>query len=612
MSVPGGGRSGVNATSATGSVAATPGAIELTTPLALIPGIRRRDADGLAAFGLRGVAHLLVHIPHRYEREHDEAPVADLVENEIGAARGEVTACRVAGFGRKQRFEAVLTDVTGRVDLVWFNAPYLRSKIGAGTWLWVQGKAKRYRDGLQIANPKFRIVAPDDGGETVETTTGARAIDGTATGAGEGVGDAPGATSALIDTGPRLRPVYPASELAPTGVIERAVQRVLPDAVRLIEEHLPPELLADRALVGLSDAYRMVHAPADEAEADRGRRRLAYDELLMLQLGVCLKREHVRRRLRAPELRHDEATREAILKRLPFTLTAAQDRVTRELAGDLSGSMPANRLVQGDVGSGKTAVAAYGLLMAVSSGHQGALLAPTEILAEQHDQGLRDMLAGSGVRIELLTGAITASDRAAALRRIHDGAADIVIGTHAILTESVRFRSLAIAVIDEQHRFGVHQRANLREKGPAGSTQTPHAAGGMHTSPHVVVMTATPIPRTLGMTLFGDLDVSTIDELPPGRTPIETRVFASEDRVSADALLAERIASGERGYYVVPAIDPSETIASVRETVARLEGGALAAFRVASVTGRMDRRTREHVMERFRRGLIDCLVATTV
>jgi len=561
--------------------------IALVTPVAKLPGVQRRTAEALAGLGIRAVAHLLTHVPYRYEREHDAAPIASLVEGDVGAARGEVTACRVAGFGRRQRFEAVLCDDSGRVDLVWFNAPYLRKKIGAGTRMWVQGKPRRYRTGLQIANPRFRILGVDE--------------------------PDPEETESNEPAGERLRPIYPASEGVRPETIERLIEQVLPDALAQIEEHLPEQLLRRRELPSLAEAYRRVHKPSDEAEAETGRRRLAYDELIMLQLGVFLKKAYVEHRLKAPPLRFDDATQRAIVARLPFQLTPAQSRVVQELARDLTEATPANRLIQGDVGSGKTAVAACGLLMAVATGHQGALLAPTEILAEQHHAALSELLKGSSVRVELLTGSLQQAARKSALGRVASGEADIVVGTHALLTESVRFKSLALAVIDEQHRFGVHQRAHLRGKGPAASDGET-ADADAHTTPHVLVMTATPIPRTLAMTLFGDLDVSTIDELPPGRQPIETRVFDPRDRPAAEALLAERIDRGERGYVVVPAIDPSPEggLASVRETVSRLQSGVLIGRRVAALHGRMNRREREHVMERFRRGLIDCLIATTV
>ena len=298
------------------------------------------------------------------------------------------------------------------------------------------------------------------------------------------------------------------------------------------------------------------------------RRRLAYDELLMLQLGVALKRAVLRGTMVAPALRSDDDVDASIRGRLPFKLTEAQDRVVREVALDLSGTVPTNRLVQGDVGSGKTAVALYALLMAVASGHQGALMAPTELLAEQHMLSIDRMLAGSKVRVELLTGSMAEEDAHRVRHRAETGDADVLIGTHALLTERMRFKSLAVAIIDEQHRFGVHQRAGLRTKGSADAEEA-IVPGAPPATPHVLVMTATPIPRTLAMTLFGDLDVSTIDELPPGRHAGSRPPLVKHWRrpaAEADAAAPRaRIDAGERAFVVVPAIDRATSTAGEGE-----------------------------------------------
>ena len=350
----------------------------------------------------------------------------------------------------------------------------------------------------------------------------------------------------------------------------------------------------------LRDAYRMSHEPIDEHEPDEARRRLAYDELLLLQLGLAMKREHLRRRLRSPALRADDAVDRHIRDRLPHTLTPAQDRVVAELASDLSTERPTNRLVQGDVGSGKTLVALYAMLMGVASGKQAALMAPTALLAEQHFGTIDGILSGSNVRTALLTGATPPAERERMLAALASREIDLLIGTHALLTETVVFDELAAVVIDEQHRFGVHQRATLRAR-----------AGDDATTPHVIVMTATPIPRTLAISLFGDLDISTIDELPPGRRPVRTRVVDPIHRARVYAFVRRRIDRGEQAFVVVPAIDTDE-LADLRTVEKELGEGPLRDARVASVHGRMTRDTREHIMGRFRAGLIDVLVATTV
>ncbi|MEO1585362.1 MAG: DEAD/DEAH box helicase, partial [Planctomycetota bacterium] len=439
------------------------GELQLTSPLIDVPGIGDRLARDLATLNLRAVGQLVAHLPHRHEREESEAPIADLEPETLASARGEITACRLSGFGKRSRFEAVLHDGTARLDLVWFNAPYLRGKLHPGEHLRVQGKVKRYKSGIQIANPRFEIIDPDS-----ETS--------------------PDAADA------RLRPVYPASERVTSRAIELAVKRTLPIALPLIEDHLPEALRRDRNLPELREAYRMQHEPADEDELGAGRRRLAYDELMLMQLGVAMKRHHLRDTQRAPALRSSEVVHRRIRDRLPFELTTSQRRVVGELTDDLTRDVPTNRMVQGDVGSGKTMVALYAMLLAVESGHQAALMAPTEILAEQHFESISRTLGGDGPTVELLTGAASDADRARILTRLASGEIDLLIGTHALLTESVAFKSLAVAIIDEQHRFGVQQRSKLRAKGEAAGED------GIDLTPHVIVMTATPIPRTLSIT----------------------------------------------------------------------------------------------------------------
>ncbi|MFT5423964.1 MAG: ATP-dependent DNA helicase RecG [Phycisphaerales bacterium] len=565
-----------------GVVLIRPDQVELTTPIDRLAGLKRDHAAGLYAMGITNVGKLVAHLPMRHEREEAEAKIAELEVGQIVSARGEVTATRLAGFGRKQRFEVVLTDETGRLDLVFFNQTYLKSKVHPGTTLRVQGKLSKRGPQLQLANPKIEYLDDDEQADTRES---------------------------------RLRPVYPASEAVNSRAIEAAVEMVLPRALEQIADHLSDDYRRARELPELRRAYRMMHRPDNPGEVIDARRRLAYDELLLLQLGVQLKRAHLRRTLQSPPLRFDDEIDARIRERLPFTLTPSQDKVVKQIVGDISTSVPTNRLVQGDVGSGKTAVALYAMLMAVNSGHQAALMAPTELLSEQHYLSISTMLAGSRVRIALLTGSLTPSERASVLAQIDQGDVDLVIGTHALLTEKVTFKSLAVAIIDEQHRFGVHQRASLRVKGAVVDAQSEGASEQI--TPHVLVMTATPIPRTIGLTLFGDLDLSTIDGLPPGRKPITTRVVDPIERESVYTWVAERIDAGEQAFVVVPAIDTGESagdggLKDLRSVHKELENGPLAGRNVAAIHGRLKRETREHVMERFRKGKIDCLVATTV
>jgi ATP-dependent DNA helicase RecG len=321
-----------------------------------------------------------------------------------------------------------------------------------------------------------------------------------------------------------------------------------------------------------------------------------------------MKRAQLRDATRSPALTWNATIDQRIRARVPYTLTSGQEQVIADLIGDLTTSVPTNRLIQGDVGAGKTVVALYAMMMAVASGHQASLMAPTEILAEQHFAGISKLLAGSKVRVEMLTGSVSVKDRASILARLAEGEIDLLIGTHALLTETVAFKSLAVAIIDEQHRFGVSQRATLRAQGSEDGV-----------TPHVIVMTATPIPRSLALTLFGDLDISTITGLPPGRKPVKTTVLSSHQRTLAYDDLRERVERGEQGFIVVPAIEPGEMPANgttplidVRTVQGAMEDQYLRGKRIAALHGDLKRATRDAAMERFRLGQIDAVVATTV
>jgi len=537
----------------------------LTRQITELPGIGEKKAAGFRALGLTNVGKLIAHLPSRHQREAGEGQIADLVEGVLGTARGEIGACRAVRTGRMRRFEAALLDDSGRLDLVWFNQAFLEKKIHAGDLLRVQGMPKERGGGLQMANPRFELL--EDGDEPAPMSED------------------------------KLRPVYPASERITSREIEDAIASVLEEALAEIEDHLPEAYRAERELPELRDAYRMLHAPEDESEVKEATRRLAYDELLLMQLAVHHRRAHIRRMFSAPDLDTSDAIHGRILERLPFTLTSAQDRVVADLRRDLARPHPANRLIQGDVGSGKTAVALYAMLTAVAGGHQAALMAPTEILAEQHAASIGRILEGSRVRIGLLTGA--SESRKETHEALAAGEIDLAIGTHALISERVAFRSLAVAVIDEQHRFGVRQRAVLRSGSDEGL------------APHTLVMTATPIPRTVSMTLYGDLDVSVIDALPPGRTPITTELMPIAQRAVAYKDVGARIARGERAYVVVPAID-SEELRDIERVRADLAERFLTGARIGVVHGRLKREERERTMAAFRAGELDVLVATTV
>lgn len=555
----------------------------LSDDIATVPGIGAKSRVAFARLGIATIGDLLKHLPLRYERRHAETSIDEAGRilrgagedrgGDVIAVRGEIAAVRIHP-GRRPRIEATLEDGSGRVRLVWFNAPWIRDRIHPGTRGLAQGKASRFAGYLQLTNPTWTQLE-----------------------------------SADEDPGPledRLRPIYPASEELPSGRIERAIAAILDDALPLVLDVLPEALRTQHGLPPLADAYALLHRPSSEAEIALGRRRLAYDELLLLQLGVMMRRWQLRREKRSPALPPSEEIDRRIRARLPFDLTPDQSMVCAEIARDLAQTVPMNRLLQGDVGSGKTAVAAYGCLLAAAHRMQSALLAPTELLAEQHAASLRELLRDSAVRIELLTGATTGRSRQAILEGLASGAVDVAIGTHALLSEGVRFKSLAFAVVDEQHRFGVAQRSKLRERAEAADVV-----------PHMLVMTATPIPRTLALTIFGDLDVSTIRHLPPGRTPVGTTLHAASDADLVYRRLAKRVRAGERAYVVVPAIGGDEGVldegpTTVEERLAALTAGPFAGLRLAPLHGRLSSEDREATMDRFRRGDLDALVATTV
>lgn len=551
------------------------GTITAKSPLAEVPGVGARAAAALAKLGIHAALDLLHHIPVRYEFDCAESTIAEAgrAVDSLGgrdmtiSVRGEIAASRAIHRPRP-RVEATLEDPAGdRLRLVWFNAPWMARRLRPGARGIVQGKVKRRGGYLEMVNPSWEAV--DDR-------------------------DEPPPRSA------RLRPIYPASESISSSRIDSIVERILEPCLASIEDPLPEAYRRSRELPGAAWAWRAMHRPQDLDEAAAARRRLAFDELLLLQLGVMMKRAQLRRAGRAVMLPLTSAIDERIRARLPHRLTEDQEVVVREIVADLSRDVPMNRLLQGDVGSGKTLVALFAMLLAVAHGHQAALVAPTEILAEQHFRGLSVMLAMSRVEVELLTASRGSAARARALEAIADGRAGLVVGTHALLEPSVRFKSLALAVIDEQHRFGVHQRAAVRGKSEGSA-------------PHVLVMTATPIPRTLGMTLYGDLDVSTLRGKPPGRRPVLTRFVGSRKAPEVYAYARTRLDRGEQAFVVVPAVEESDAgLTDVASHLAYLSEGPFRGLSLGMVHGRMSFEERERIMAQFRRGTIAALVATVV
>lgn len=482
-------------------------------------------------------------------------------------------AGRIAAVSRRfsrrgPTISATLIDNTGRANLTWFNAGWMADRIERGSHVRATGKVSVYQNLAQLVNPKLELL--DDNAGPVDESSPAK-----------------------------FEPVYPATAELPSRVIAKLIGGSLPKLLDLIEEWHAPAFLRERKLAARRWSIEVMHRPRSDADVASARRRLAYDELLCMQLAVTLARRRLRVGAEAASLACSEEVDRRIRRRFGFELTAAQDRAIHAIVADMARPRPMNRLLQGDVGCGKTVVALYAALVAVANRRQVAIMAPTELLAHQHARSIEKYLVGSRVRLALVAGRQPAAERRELLERVERGEADIVIGTHALIQESVRFARLGLVVVDEQHRFGVRQRAIMRGKGP---------------SPHYLIMTATPIPRTLAMTVFGDLDVTTIDALPPGRVPIVTQIVPPGRQDSAWSFIQTRLDLGEQAYVVYPLVDESDKLELKAATTEfqRLRDQVFARRRVGLAHGRMDTPEREETMREFAAGKLQVLVATTI
>jgi ATP-dependent DNA helicase RecG len=522
-----------------------------------------RGAAALARLGIATPRQALFNLPLRYDDFSDLRPLGELLPDEKQSARVRVTDLRVEkGFGRRpQRVIAQLVDDTGTAEAVWFGRRYVETRLAKGEEIVVSGKVTLRGWRPQFTSPEFSPAAQ----ESMHTA--------------------------------RVVPVY----RLVAGLTQRRVRqlmgRVLERALPGVEE--PLRAGERRGLPGLREALGAAHFPEQMDEVWPALDRLAFDELLALQLSLAQARL-ARQDQAAPRIEVREGSEQRLVGALPFTLTADQQRAIDEVLRDIALDRPMRRLLQGDVGSGKTAVAAVALAAAVGAGWQAALMAPTEILARQHHAGLAPLLDALGVRVEFLSGSLAAARK----REIHDaieaGAAEVVIGTHAVISQAVSFQRLGLAVVDEQHRFGVAQRAALQAKG-----------GGLE--PHVLALTATPIPRTLALTFYGDLAISTIRELPPGRQPVRTEIRDRSALPRIEQFLANEAANGHQAFVVVPLVNESEslTVASAEAEVTRLRD-ALPALRIGLVHGQQRADDRDLTMRAFAAGELDLLVATSV
>jgi len=559
-------------------------------PVSVLESVSERKAGRLAEFGVETVLDLVTTYPRRYIDRTRQADVSGLQVGDEAAVLASVQSARSrrARNGRAV-VDLVVRDETGRLAVVFFNQPWRAKQLEAGTEAIFFGKVGEYRGTRQMVNPVVDVVAG--------VTPGRRTL--------------------------RILPVYPAS--AKAGLTSWEIGACVEEALRRAGEFvdpLPPEWRSSLDLWGRTESFGAIHLPESLDVVAPARRRVVFDELFRLQLALVLRRRAFEVNARA--LHHDVSPREItgavtdtlmarFLARLPYELTTAQRQALAVIVADMAGPFPMHRLLQGDVGSGKTVVALAALLGAVQSGHQGALMVPTEVLAEQHFSAVRALLgdlegpggmAGGEVRVELLTSRVKGKARTAVLAGLASGGVGMVVGTHALLTEEVGFASLGAVVIDEQHRFGVEQRATLRSKGADGD-------------PDLLVMTATPIPRTAAMVIFGDLDLTTLDELPPGRIPVTTVWLPGEEHAGqgeAWQRVREEVAAGHRAFVVCPLVSESLRVeaTSATEEFERLAATELAGLRVGLMHGQMAAAAREEVMDRFRTGDLQVLVATTV
>lgn len=529
------------------------------TPVRYLKGVGPKTAERFEKLGILTLSDLLCHYPRRYLDFSKPYSIAEAPADTECVVKAEVFAKpggRILPGGRRMERITAGDDVSS-LEITWFNNPYAAQKLELGQEYYFQGIVTGGMLRRQMVNPQVR-------------------------------------TDAQVKSSP-FEAVYPQTEGLTSSAIAKCVRQLLPHA-ELLPDPLPPEMLKKYRLLSKADAVRAIHCPATEEEAFAARRRLIYEELLVLQLGIGRMKNHGAASTGAPMKKADASP---FWESLPFSPTGAQRRAVEEILTDMSGETSMNRLLQGDVGSGKTLVAAAAIWACIRAGYQAALLAPTEILASQHAENLNRLLSPFGMRVALLTGGMKAAARRTTLAAIRDDEADLIVGTHAILSEGVEFARLGLAVVDEQHRFGVRQRGLLAEKAA---------------NPHLLVMSATPIPRTLGLLMYGDLDISILDELPPGRKPVKTRCITGKKRADLYGFLDREIDSGRQVYIVCPAIENAggsglNAVKSYYEDIAK---AYLPDRRVGLMHGKLKPKEKAEVMDDFKSGRLDALVSTTV
>ena len=574
----------------------------LDSPITVIKGITPGVANKFARLKVRTVRDLLYFFPRRYVDYSRRKPISELVVDEDQTIVGTIWQARVATLGNRQGTEAIMGDNTGNVRVVWFNQPYLAKGFRTNASIVISGTVTQFRGHKVFESPEWELLKDKE----------------------------------LIHTG-RLVPIYPLTQGLYPRQVRKWTKQIADGYAWQLGDFLPSQVRTRCQFLDLPGAIAQIHYPDDQTMAEKARRRLSFDELFLLQLGVLARKRDWQEGQPGHAFRIDREVIARFLHYLPFALTPAQERVLQEILTDLQQTKAMSRLLQGEVGSGKTIIATLALLISAHNGYQGALMAPTEVLAEQHYANICSYLSriatqepsprpGSGqgseldegvirrytagqpgdgcsvsrpLTIALLIGSLSSSAKEGLHHKIGQGEVDIVVGTHALIQKEVEFNNLGLAVIDEQHRFGVLQRSALRQKG---------------FNPHVLVMTATPIPRTMALTLYGDLDLSVIDELPPGRQVVRTKHLDPQDRAKAYHFLHRQVSNGRQAFIIYPLVEESEVLqakAATRE-YERLSREIFPDLRLGLLHGQMPSREKEAVMRRFRAGDLDILVATSV
>jgi len=559
----------------------------LDSPITVVKGIALSVANKFAKLNVRTVRDLLYFFPRRYVDYSRIKPISELIEGEEQTIMGTIWQARVATLGNRRGTEAIVGDKTGNIRVVWFNQPYLAKSFRTNARIVISGTVSEFKGHKVFESPEWELLGNRE----------------------------------LIHTG-RLVPVYPLTQ----GLYPRQVRKWTKESVDgyagQLSDFLPSEIKTRCQLLDLPTAIAQVHYPDDQPMAERARGRLSFDELFLLQLGVLARKRDWKEGQPGNAFHIDQEVISRFLQCLPFTLTQAQERVLQEILTDLKQAKAMSRLLQGEVGSGKTVIATLALLIAAANGYQGALMAPTEVLAEQHYTNICGYLSQVGTQepspepgegtirrytgflsrpltIALLIGSLSNNEKEMLHDKIKEGKVDIIVGTHALIQKEVVFNKLGLAVIDEQHRFGVLQRSALRQKG---------------FNPHVLVMTATPIPRTMALTLYGDLDLSIIDELPPGRQVVKTKCLEPQYREKAYTFLHREVSNGRQAFIICPLIEESEVLEAkaAKTEYERLSREVFPGLKLGLLHGQMPGNEKEEVMRHFRAGELDILVSTSV